>query len=232
MAYQIQTQALIHSTNAILAQRAEHSMSLAAPFTVLAKKIDDDTFGWIAYSIGRPRNIVWGLAYTDSRGLVASLGCSWESLKIINKMLDTRKVDGYAIVSTYAKDQVNLRIFGHLIYDAYHSNNSVQYGKYRVEAKRLQDTINDICIDSGNSDILNASRIMATGILEDKNIAQYLQKGTKIIPQSIIGAIHDYLEHNTVLSNTALPETCPQYETCERDPTEACDLYQGNFALL
>jgi hypothetical protein len=147
-------------------------------------------------------------------------------------MLDTRKVDGYAVVSTYAKDQVNLRIFGNLISDAYHSGTGVQYGKYRISAKKLQNTINDICIDAGNENIFDASLVLAQGVLQDKNIAQDLQRGTKIIPLVVITAIHDYLEHNTVLSTGALPEKCPVYEACEMDPQDACNLYQDDFGLL
>ena len=222
------------SMESLLRQRSKDEIRLVSPFTVFAKKLNQKLYSWVAYSIGRPRNIVWGTATKQPSGIKVTYGCSWNNLGIINKLIEIRKKDGYVVVSTYAKDMITERILGDLIVNAYENGTGLQLADIYMPAEDLSQMVLDFLMDQGMTmdtleNVTKISRPLASSLASKPNIAQILSDA---IPKDVIDSIHDFVSHSPVLTG-ALPEECPTYQACEDDPDmDTCEIYGSNFALL
>lgn len=128
------------STKSLFTEKSDNELFLEAPYTVFAK-LDSDLISWVAYSMGRPRNIVWGTAIQNNATVSVEFGCNWNSLAIINKLIEIRKKNGYVAVSTYAKDLINHRVLEHLLLSAYNEGSNLEYGNVVLDKYQLQDLI-------------------------------------------------------------------------------------------
>lgn len=257
-----QAQAPVQSTETILSQRSTHEQRLKAPFTVFAKKLGSTDYSWIAYSLGKPRNIIWGTATRTSPPTISpstshsssvdvSYGCAWNKLKIINDMIKIRQKDGYVAVSTVANDQISPRILAELIIAGYHDGTGIQWNNIILSNRELEYVVLDFLEQEGyiTDSVENVNKIarsLAVKLLDEintvkKNITQILPQHTGLrIPKEVIIAIEDFITHTPILNGT-LPQTCPEYQHCTTDlddldsdglDLETCDLYAPNFGLL
>jgi len=224
-------------TKSLLAEKSEHELALRAPYTVFAKPLDQGLVSWVAYSLGRPRNIVWGTAMQDDSVRV-EFGCNWNSLKIINKMIEIRTKDGYVAVSTYAKDRINHRIMEHLLLSAYDEGTALQYGAIELDKYQLQDLVLQELVDHGlaetDANVMSISSGLSRKILstsgQKPNIKQTLNM---TIPEPVVDAIHHFIAHTPIL-NSVVPDNCPMYEQCQEaeQAPKTCDLYPQSGFLL
>lgn len=221
----------------LLYQRSTNEQRMAAPYTVFAKKIDDNDYSWILYSLGRPRNIVWGVASAD-KSIKVEYGCRWDKVVIINKMVEIRKRNGYLAISTFSKDGVNQRILSELIIYAYQEGTGVQWKDIAISNSDLESMILYFLhsLNYLTDTIDNVRKIapeLALSMLDKPNLTHILPGASSLkIPKDIINAIHDFIGHTPIL-NSELPEICPTIEYCEENPDiEICNLYQNNFSLL
>jgi len=216
-------------TKELLEERSDDISALYAPYTVYMKVKSRGKYLFIAYSLGRPRNVVWGHIDTDiDHSVNITFGCNWNDMKTINKMLEVRENNGFVIVSTYAKDRITTRIVANLLEDSYNTGTGFQYGKYYMNKKEVVDTINGFLLEEYS--LKEASIQASNNIVEDGNIGQYLHRGE--IPIYVIDKIHDFLEHNPTLSSGNLPIECPLYEDCILTNDIGCDMFGADFNIL
>lgn len=242
------------SLKSLLSQRTKDEQALAAPYTVFMKQLraqkaqkgqkaqkaqkaqEADApimYSWVAYSIGRPRNIVWGIVLDGGDGLTVDYGCNWNNLGIINNMLEIRKKNGYVAVSTYAKDRITNRIISNLIVDAYHNGT----GLLETSALDLQDAVLDQLAEQELEDTVENVEKVAQRVAKKLayqsgpvNREQILRSD---IPKHIVDAVHDFIGHAPIL-NGEIPVPCPTPEECDQGsaPDLTCDLYSRNYGLL
>jgi len=216
-------------TEELLGERSEDIIALSSPYTVLMKIKTRGKYLFIAYSLGRPRNVVWGYVDTDiNKSVNITFGCKWNDMKTINKMLEIRESRGFSIVSTYAKDRITNRLVANLLEESYKKGTSFQYGKYFMKKEDIIASINGFLLEEYS--LREASVQVANNLLDKGNIGQYLKRGD--IPIYVINKIHEFLEHNPTLSSGELPIECPLYEDCILTNDIACDMFGTDFDIL
>jgi hypothetical protein len=228
------------STSSLLAEKSDNELFLKAPYTVFAKRLDSDLVSWVAYSIGRPRNIVWGTAIQNDPSTVSvEFGCNWNSLNIINKLIEIRKKNGYVAISTYAKDRISHRILEHLLLSAYNEGSNLEYGNVVLDKYQLQDLVLQELDEHGllesSINVMSISNSLTRKLLissgKSPNKKQTLHR---IIPIHVVDAIHKFISHTPILNST-IPDKCPMYEQCQESEQapESCKLYpQSGYGLL
>jgi hypothetical protein len=222
-----QGQKRTQKTKNLLGMRSAKSHVLSSPYTVMIKPYYN-YYLFFAYSMGRPRNVVWGEVVPEgTRNVRVKFGCKWNSMKVISDALEKREAKGFVLVSTIAKDQITMRFLGDMIYNAYLKGFHVQYGKYKLSNEEVREFVNERMMyenDDKLSIVLKVSRELAFDILEDKNFSEIKPKG-RLIPQYVIRGVHDFLEHNPTLAAGDLPKECPQYEDCRVKRKKVCEIY-------
>jgi hypothetical protein len=98
------------------AMRVEQTVELTSPYIMFAKMSSSSWFAnkyiyWYAYSLGKVRNMMYGVAISRGPGngwdFKVKYGCSFNSLVILNQVMDHLKANGYNSVATLAKDKIN-----------------------------------------------------------------------------------------------------------------------------
>jgi hypothetical protein len=216
----------------LLSERSENLMNMSSPYTILMKKRTSNIYLFVAYSLGRPMNAIWGeIRVGDMTNIKIKFGCSFSSMKIINDMLKFRKNRGFVQVATFSKDRISTRKLGYVIYDSYKSKFGIQTtlyvnGKERnifLTKKQLEDQIEGH-ISKGYS--LNDSiSFLAEDLLGPTNVLSVIMKYNDPIPKHVIEYLGDYLEHNSTLANDKIPKECSLYEDCLITGDDECDLY-------
>ena len=215
------------ATKSELSQKSDNALTLSSPFTIMMKKNGDD-YLFVAYSMGSSRNIVWGnVTVNPYMKLKIKFGCNWDEMSVLRKMIERRERNGFYIVSTYAKDQVNSRILGELIINAYKAGVGVQYSNKSLTKQQVTDLIDGYLIDDFS--MQEASRKVASELLDDKNRPQIINRK---IPLYIIEGLHHFLERNQTLASGKLPVNCPYYEDCKISSDKSCGLYGEDFEIL
>ncbi len=199
---------------------SSQKLPLQSSFVILIKKLSFTNYLWITYSLGRPRNIVWG--HINSPDLYIDYGCHWNEIGIINDLLRYRNEDGFITVATMAKDRIQIRILSNLIYDAYTQQTGLYYKKIELSPLEIEESIDPL-------DLKNSIHDLASSLLMNPNIVVITQK---YIPKAIIDTIANFIEHNHILANSELSISCPLIDDCLIDPTTSCDLYRSGYSIL
>lgn len=116
-----QQQELYHQQQASLLKlkqkyenRSEHVIALKNPILFFMKTIPHPEkqpyLYWYAYSIGRIKNIFWGIYKTRNHKFVLVGSCHFNHLSPLNETLAYKKGLGFNLVSTSAKNRIDKRI--------------------------------------------------------------------------------------------------------------------------
>lgn len=233
-------------------------LALTAPYTVLIKPLEDYEYMWLAYSIGRPTNMVWGKAiqyvdfpeadqkqdikrfsnpekgrkYKDSEiDVEIEFGCNYKSFGILNEMLKRKKEDGYIIVSTIARDKAVIAIVRERIITAYLLGASCSIGYGLFSSQEIQDGVNEYLDPSKpitSGNLKNAAEKMAIKHIKRLNIIQFLNES---IPQPVIEKICNVIERTPLLLG-ALAVKCRSSEECSMKGGKECEIYGKDNDIL
>lgn len=223
-------QSLEQLTEELLAENEDNILALSSPYTVYVKQMNSSYYLFFAYSMGRPRNIIWGEIKTGaSKKIDVTFGCNWNKMSIIRDATERIENKGFYVVSSYAKDKANPKILSYLIAEAYTDNTGVQFKTAKINRKDIRKLMDGYLSDE-NITFAEAALNVAYEILVQKNLAQILSKGK--IPIYVIEGIHHFLEHNPTLSSGSLPMECKTFDECLESPDRTCDLYNYDFEAL
>lgn len=221
-------------TRHLLSERSRNELRLASPYTVYIKDENNGSYTWLSYSLGRPRNVVWGVIRPQNGDLKVEYGCRWESYSILSRMLENRESRGFILVSTLASDKVT-HFMAYPFIEAYQRNTDLQMGKYFWEADEISNMFIDEFMRRGIYDEITGKVSVQDLEAAGHSIALRLQdKPNRVqmkktpIPEKVVNSVHDFVGHNPTLSSNSLPQECPSYDDCLVDPTDpSCGMYYG-----
>lgn len=238
---QAQVQAQVQAQAHRLDNKSTHVLAIKAPYTIFAKKLGEGHYSWVAYSLGRPQNMIWGLATQRNAGVAGArramkveveYGCSYGTRKVINDMLDIRKKDGYVLISTLSKDRISHRILSHLLKISYGNGTGINYSDVVLSYEELDAKLMEICHEEDPEDLICGDTSRYIDIL-----ARRLQKTPNMVtryafPKEVTDAIVHFIEHNITLESN-IPEVCHTLDQCNETPhNKTCDLYGEYYGLL
>lgn len=210
----------------LLKRRSELSTALASPYTILVSKDSNNRYQWIAYSIGKIHNMIWGVI--EDRIITIDYGCDFRSLKILNNMLDTRKKAGYKVVGTVSKDRITPRFLYAMVLESYNMGNGLVFKDFSISARKLVEMFEPY--DELGIPVEESAREVTNELLErfEPNINQYL--GTSI-PRYVIDLLTQLLER-LPSAIEKMPNSCPTLEECDSNYIRECDLYSPSYDVL
>ena len=195
----------------LLTERHADTQYLAAPYTVMAKLGDHDIYHWFAFSLGRPRNAVWGQIQHDQ--IIVEAGCQWTSLAMLNTLLTECKDCGYVVVSTLACNRITQTMLANLISNACRTGRDFEICAQRISYNIVISRLEELAEDQPKLHLTTLIDMVAAefaATIADKNVAQYIPLNHDV-PPHIIDIIHDYIEHNVLLSSTNITNS---YGSC------------------
>jgi len=208
-----------------------NSITMVAPYTILISesKIKENPYFWLAYSIGRPTNMIWGQVNEENQATIQR-GCHYNSFGILNDMLYSKKADGYIICGTIARDQIKSTILKFLIIGSYERGENLITDEFFLTSSEIQRGIlkhlEDVVETKKTLD--KAAESFAKELVKESNIVQYL---TEKIPKKVVDAITTLIERTPILLE-ALSIKCPTKKQCLDDYyVNECDLYFSDPVL-
>jgi hypothetical protein len=193
-------------TTAML-NRHDNEEAVENPYTVFVQQ-DGKRVNWIAYTMGKVNNIVWG---SMSEGIVQpEYGCKRTNLKLINDMIRELKNNDYIIAGTIARNRAAALI-------QYHLNGRKTHESCLLE-EYIESTMRELGVMHETVAVIERAYekwFFATNP-EDRNLAYENIRG--------VGPLLNYIK-KTHIDSQKFPGDCPSIDTCQKNWDKVCGLY-------